>query len=315
MGCPSLTLEERYQFHNLLLADLPMGMIAVQMRRHRSVLYDEIKRCGARQEYCPERAQQHREWTKQRSAANHPTKPAAVIEQVKAGLRQDWSPEQTHGRHTLLGMPTMCVQAIYSLARRERMAHLLRLAQLRRARKRPASHPWRGRAKPIRERAAEVLDRTEIGHWETDTMIGKQRDVRRVLASAERQSIFAVLRRLERVDAQVTARHVVRDLRDGGLPFRSVTSDRGPEFAALGDYLPDQAYVCDARRPNQRGTNENLIGLLRQYLPKGKSLNDLTQRQLDKIQNKLNHRPRKSLGYLTPYEVMFNCPLTVGTRT
>ena len=146
-------------------------------------------------------------------------------------------------------------------------------------------------------------------------MVGQRRGRRRVLVSVDRQTIFTVLRCLERVDVWLAATHVMRDLKNGGLPFKSVTSDRGPEFAALGDLMPEYAFVCDARRPNQRGTNENLIGLLRQYLPKGKSLDGLLQRELNKLQDKLNHRPRKSLGYLTPYEVMFNCPPHVGTRT
>ena len=100
-----------------------------------------------------------------------------------------------------------------------------------------------------------------------------------------------------------------------GLPFKSVTSDRGPEFMALGDEFPNEAYVCDPYMPNQRATNENQIGPLRQYIPKGKSADHLTQRKLKKFQDKLNHRPRKCLGYLTPHEVMFKCYPRVGTRT
>lgn len=315
MGRPSLTLEERYQFQSLLLSSLPMTVISAGMGRDRSNLYDELKRCGKREDYCPERAQQHRELAKQRSAANHPTQSADTIEQVKAQLKQDWSPEQVRGRLELLGLPAMSTQGIYDLARRDGCEQVLRRRQMRRHRARPAPHPWRGTARSIGLRPAQVLDRIEIGHWETDTMIGKRSDVQRVLVSVERQSLYVVLRRLERVNAQVTAAHVAHDLRDGGLPFKSVTSDRGAEFAALGEVLPDYAFVCDARRPNQRGTNENLIGLLRQYLPKAKSLDHLTQRQLAKLQDKLNHRPRKSLGYLTPYEIMFNCLPTVGTRT
>lgn len=74
----------------------------------------------------------------------------------------------------------------------------------------------------------------------------------------------------------------------------------------MGDVFPGQAYVCDPHQPNQRGTNENTIGLLRQYFPKGQTTAKLTQAQLIKAQDKLNHRPRKSLGYRTPHEVMFN---------
>lgn len=314
MGHSSLTLEERYQFYAMRMAKLPMTTIAREMGRDRSGLYDELKRCGSLARYCPERAQQHRDFASQCSAANCVTKSAAVIRQVKARLDLDWSPDQISGRRALLGQTSICTQAIYNLVMRQGWQDRLRQVQLRRHLKRPARHPWQGSAKSIHERAKEVQDRIEIGHWETDTAVGKRSDVKRIIVSVERQSLYVVLRLLPRVDAKLTARLIKRDLHDRGLPFKSVTSDRGTEFSALGDVLPDYAFACDAYQPNQRGTGENTIGIVRQYQPKGKSMNNLTQRRLRLDQDKLNHRPRKSLGYLTPYEVMFNRLPTVGTR-
>ncbi len=314
MGHSSLTLEERYQFYAMRMAKLPMTTIAREMGRDRSGLYDELKRCASPARYCPEQAQRHRHLASQRSAANCVTHSASVMRQVKARLDQQWSPEQITGRRVLLAQTPICKQTIYNLVKRYGWQGLLRQHQLRRHLKRPARRPWQGSAKSIHARAKEVQDRTEIGHWETDTAVGKRSDVKRIIVSVERQSLYTVLRLLPRVEANLTAGLIKRDLHDSGLPFKSVTSDRGSEFSALGDVLPDHAFACDAYRPNQRGTGENTVGLVRQYRPKGKTMNNLTQKQLRQDQDKLNHRPRKSLGYLTPHEIMFNCLPTVGTR-
>lgn len=315
MSGPSLTFEERYHFFEYRLAELPMTQIARLMRRDRSVLYDELKRCAPGQ-YCPHRAQTHREETKWRSAANGPQKGERVKKAIRAKLAQDWSPDQISGRFKLLGKEGMSAQGVYYLVYREGIENRLRRWKAAEEGKRQQPRKrWSGSAQSIHLRDKAVMDRIEIGNWETDTVTGRKRDKKRILASHERQSLYAVLRLLHRVKAVNVARWVRRDLKESGLPFKSVTSDRGSEFVALGEALPDEAFVCDPYSPNQRGTNENQIGPLRQYVPKGKSADHLTQRALKKYQDKLNHRPRKCLGYLTPHEVMFKCYPSVGTRS
>lgn len=315
MGCPHLTLEERYQFHALLVAELPMTTISAELGRNRSSLIDELKRCDRRRDYCPVRAQAHRDASKARSAANAPRKPDRMVREVRKRLEQDWSPEQISGRRQLLGHARYSTQAIYDLVQREGWEDQLRQTQMRAHLRRPARKPWSGSSLSIHERPREALSRLTIGHWETDTMVGKRRDRQRVLVSVERQSLYVVLRRLPRPESQLAARLIRHDLKDSGLPFLSVAHDRGSEFTALGEALPNAAFACDANQPNQRGTGENTIGLCRQYHPKGQTLAKTKQGQLKREQDKLNHRPRKSLGYLTPHEVMFNCPPTVGTRS
>jgi len=311
MGARSLTLEERYQLFALRMASWPVAQIAEALGRGKSCLYDELRRCGKAHDYCPERAQRHRDLAAQRSASNHPTQPAAVVLQVKRRLRGEWSPEQISGRRALLGEARFSTSGIYQRARREGWAPLLRRFQAPGLLGRPASHPYHGSAQPIGRRAKEVLDRIDKGHWEADTMLGKRTDRKRVLVSVERQSEFTICRLLHPVSAEQSAKCLKKELAQGKLPFQTITTDRGAEFMSLGDWFPGQAYVCDPHRPNQRGTNENTIGLLRQYFPKGKTMARLTPRKIKRAQDKLNHRPRKSLGYLTPYEVMFNCPPTV----
>jgi IS30 family transposase len=85
-----------------------------------------------------------------------------------------------------------------------------------------------------------------------------------------------------------------------------VTVDRGGEFRDLPELLGSKLYVCDPQRPNQRGTNENTIGLIRQYIPKGMPISLINTQKLTQIQIELNSRPRQCLGFKTPAEASFN---------
>jgi transposase, IS30 family len=315
-GSP-LTLEERYLIQAGFAGQLPFAQIAAELGRHRSVIYDEYRRgCNGAGQYCPHRAQRHRHAASARSAANAPCKPVETWAKVKAQLKAGWSPQQISGRRTLLNdaIP-ISTQALYNAAERYGWRPWLYTARLRQHLKRPARRPWNGTALPIQERAQDAMLRIDIGHWEADTAMGKQKDARCTLVMIERQTLYMQLVLLRSAKALPTARLMKRRLDRCGVPFVSVTTDRGTEFRATGEVLPGKAYVCDPHAPNQRGTNENQIGMLRVDLPKGVSMDTLTPAKLKRLQDKYNHRPRKSLGFLTPHEVAFNCPPLVGTRT
>jgi transposase, IS30 family len=187
--------------------------------------------------------------------------------------------------------------------------------QLRRHLVRPARRPWNGSARPIQERGDEVWMRHRLGHWEADTMVGKKKDKQRLLVMYERHSLYMSLALLTSAEAWPTARTMKRRLERNGIVFQSVTTDRGSEFGATGDIMDCKAFVCDAHCPNQRGTNENQIGMLRRDLPKGMTMDGLTSADVRKLENKYNHTPRKCLGFRTPSEVAFGHPPRVGTRT
>ena len=146
-------------------------------------------------------------------------------------------------------------------------------------------------------------------------MTGKKKDKKRLLVICERQSLYMNLALLKGTEAIPTARTMKRRLNGNGIAFMSVTTDRGSEFRATGEILGSKAFVCDAYTPNQRGTNENQIGMLRRDLPKGMTLDNLTTSAVRKIENKYNDTPRKCLGFRTPSEVVFGHPPRVGTRT
>jgi transposase, IS30 family len=125
----------------------------------------------------------------------------------------------------------------------------------------------------------------------------------------ERQSRFLML---VKIPGRHTSTEVVRALTDHvqSLPtelFRSLTWDQGKEMALHQQFTIDtgvQIYFCDPKSPWQRGSNENTNGLLRQYFPKGRSLATVTQDDLDEVAARLNGRPRQTLGFMTPSQVL-----------
>ena len=157
----------------------------------------------------------------------------------------------------------------------------------------------------ISERPADVEARLQIGHWEGDTVIGSDKHAC-VLTLVERRSGFAVIKKLTaRTADQATwaAAHAIAEHRD---KIRTLTFDNGSEFHSykvLEGVFPVKCYFATPYHSWERGSNENLNGLLRQYLPRGTCMKSLTQKQCDWIANELNTRPRKRHGYKTPLEV------------
>jgi IS30 family transposase len=160
----------------------------------------------------------------------------------------------------------------------------------------------------ISQRPPEAADRAVPGHWESDLVLGRRPSA--VGTLVERYSRYVLLFPLPE---GVTA-HQVRPVLTAavlGLPEqlrRSLTWDHGREMAEHTQFTVDtgvQVYFCDPRSPWQRGANENTTnGLLRQYLPKGADLRQLDQAALDGIAAELNGRPRQTLGFQTPSQVL-----------
>ena len=144
------------------------------------------------------------------------------------------------------------------------------------------------------------------GHWEGDLLTGARNS--HIATLVERHSRFLLLIRLAGKDTANVVRalaNAVRTLPKGLMA--SLTWDRGTEFASHKRFTVAtnvKVYFCDPQSPWQRGTNENTNGLLRQYFPKGTNLSTYTQADLNTIAQRLNSRPRQTLGYATPAETL-----------
>ncbi|MQS16230.1 IS30 family transposase [Streptomyces kaniharaensis] len=236
---------------------------------------------------------------------------------VAEKLAEDWSPGQISGHLAKVhaagsGMrvshetiyKSLFIQARGVLAK-ELQKHLRSGRPTRRNIHNTVTGQWRSQIKDavsISERPAEADDRALPGHWEGDLLLG--RGLTQIATVVERSTRFTVLVQLDGRDmATVTARLSAKMLELPADLRKSLTWDRGMELAGHKDVTAAtglSVYFADPRSPWQRGTNENTNRLLRQYMPKGTSMEHLTQDDLDKIALKLNTRPRKTLDFDTP---------------
>lgn len=154
----------------------------------------------------------------------------------------------------------------------------------------------------IHARPLEIEDRAIPGHWEGDLISGSKNA--HIATIVERQSRFVMLVHVKGKDTASVVSALIRQVKrlPQGL-MASLTWDRGSELAQhrrFTEATDVNVYFCDPKSPWQRGTNENTNGLLRQYFPKGTDLSGYSQHDLDAVAMKMNTRPRKTLGFITP---------------
>lgn len=233
-------------------------------------------------------------------------------------LKQYWSPEQIAGRLKLVNVDTVIShETIYTFVynKRKDLVKYLRHQKSKYRKKRGTRARMKlARAmkiKRIEERPCVVDERSRIGDWENDTVIGKEKK-QRILTFTERKSGYGMADKLDVVTADIVhEREVVRFRAIPKSKRLTVTRDNGSEF---GDYdtTLEKKTGMDVYRANEyhsweRGTNENWNGLLRQFFPKGSYFANITQYQVNRAVRMLNDRPRKRLGYRTPREVFNTC--------
>ncbi len=162
----------------------------------------------------------------------------------------------------------------------------------------------------IEARSRAANDRSEIGHWETDSVLCKYRDSVNVLA--ERMSRKVIITKLVAKDAAATTSAITDRLKDEIV--ESVTADNGPENAEhrkIAKQLSADFFFCHPYHSWEKGTVENRNGVIRRYLPRTTDLNDWTQNDLDEIANDINNTPMKCLDFQTPNEVYSPCCIQI----
>ena len=323
----ALTLPEREAISRGLASGTSVRQISRQLRRAPSTVSREVRRHGGRRRYRAATADAAA-WARGRRPkrcrlATYPALRAAVATK----LAQQWSPQQIAGwlRQRYSDDPTMHVshETIYlSLFVQSRgvlkKALQTQLRQRRTMRRPRAAAPKTGGyivgAVSIRERPATVEDRAVPGHWEGDLLVGSRNSY--IATLVERRSRYVCLVRVTGKDTQTVVRALTRRVQrlPAGL-MATLTWDRGLELAAHRTFsiaTGVQVYFCDPRSPWQRGSNENTNGLLRQYFPRRTDLSGYSQRHLDAIARRLNTRPRKTLGYRTPADILADTVALTG---
>jgi IS30 family transposase len=315
-----LAFEDRETIERALSRGWSLRAIARWLDRAPSTISREVERHGGRDLYCAVRADMAAWVDARRPKACRLATHRPLRRLVAAKLRRQWSPRQISRwlQRTAPHSPELHVshetiyQSLYIQSRNVLQKELTQ--ELRRGRvvrvARTATRKRQGRGQivgaiPISQRPPEVADRAVPGHWEGDLIAG--RDNSYIATLVERTTRFVILVRVPSKETTTVIPALIRQIKR--LPRhlkRSLTWDRGTELAhhrVFSVATGVQVYFCDPQSPWQRGSNENTNGLLRQYFPKGVDLSTFTQRQLDAVADRLNGRPRETLGFECPAEV------------
>ena len=313
MSYKHLTQDERYQIHSLKRQGISLGRIAAELQRNRSTISRELKRNAGPTGYKPAAAhKQARARQCQRRNARHFS--PEQWSHVDAYLRLYLSPQQVSGRLKLEQAICISHECIYQRAYQDKaqggdLVSHLRCQKARR--KRYASgQERRGVLKNrtcIEQRPAVVDKRSRIGDWEGDTVIGSgHKGV--MVTLVERKSRYTLAAQLDSRHSTGVTQVVIELLRPHKAQCKTLTFDNGKEFAEhefIAQCLRAKVYFAHPYCSWERGLNENHNGLLRQFFPKKTNLLKVSQDEVNEAVYRLNHRPRKCLGYRTPHEVFY----------
>ena len=314
-----LSQREREEISRGLARGESCRRIAAAIGRTHTTVSREVNGNGGREGYRAHEADEAAWGRARRPKRAKLAVDSRLREVVEEKLELEWAPEQISAwleqaypdalamrvSHETIYL-SLFVQSRGAL-RHELCAHLRRRRRTRRPRGRPAPQ-GRGQLREmvmISERPAEVEDRAVPGHWEGDLLLGSRASG--IATLVERSSRYTQLVALPNgYRAEPVRAALAQSI--ASLPSqlrRSVTWDQGKEMAEHVQFSVAsgvQVYFCDPHSPWQRGSNENTNGLLRQYFPRRTDLGGVSQDQLDAVAARLNGRPRKTLGWMTPAE-------------
>ena len=316
MNYKHLSQIERYQIASLMKAQHSITQIANLIGRHKSTISRELRRNAGSRGYRPKQAS---ELAIERSeqSRNACTVAPWVKEQASALLRLQWSPEQVASR--LPVSHETLYQHVY--ADKTQGGTLWKnLRCQKQKRKRYASgRDRRGQIpnrRPLSERPAHIEGRKQVGHWECDTVIGANHK-QAIVTVVERKSGYAVMAKVSNKTADLVGQAIIKALTPFEARVKTLTYDNGKEFcghALIDEALNSTGYFARPFASWERGTNENFNGLLRQYVPKKRPMKNINDEEIKMIENRLNNRPRKRLGFRTPAEVFHQSLSRVALR-
>jgi len=312
-----LSQAERYQIHALMKAGHDQSQIAKLLDRHKSTISRELSRNTGSRGYRPKQACEMSADRAQNSR-NASTVAPWVKEQANALLRVQWSPEQIASQLPI-SHETVYQHVYADKAQGGALWKNLRCQKQKRkryagGRERRGQIPNR---RPLSDRPLHIEARKQVGHWECDTVIGANHKGA-VVTMVERKSGYAVMAKVTNKTSALVSSAIVDKLQPLAARVKTLTFDNGKEFAGhayIDEQLQSTAYFARPFASWERGSNENLNGLLRQYVPKKRAMSTVTDKEIRMIQNRLNNRPRKRLGFKTPAEVFHQSLKRVALRT
>jgi IS30 family transposase len=321
MSYKQLTQEQRYHIWALKKAGFDQTQMAQEVGVHKSTISRELRRNSGQRGYRPKQA--HIMATARQQARVSATRIAAETwTLVEQHLRQEWSPEQVSGWLRREHKLHLSHERIYQYVYADQWAGGTLYQHLRcqkQRRKRYGSRDRRGQLanrRSISERPAIVDKRNRLGDWEADTIVGKGHQ-QAIVSLTERKSKLTLLAKVEHPTAEAVAEAMARLLEPLAPRVHTITSDNGREFARhqhLAAKLEADFYFAHPYASWERGLNENTNGLVRQYFPKGSDFTTITDEDVERVMQRLNHRPRKTLGFTTPHQVFYQ-PSSVALTT
>jgi len=312
MKYQQLTLTKRYLIKALIKAGLNQKEIAKEVKVHPSTICRELKRHHDKfHGYSAEIAQVE-------STKKHKSKPkrdaitTTIEKYIRSKLKEDWSPEQIAGRLYKDKAVSISHETIYQFIYKNKSNGGLLYKKLRHRNKKyhKRSNDYQKRGTiigrvMIDKRPKIVEEKSRIGDWEIDTVVGK--DHKGFLVTVvDRKSKFTIIKATQTKHANVVTAALIEMLTPMKGITHTITSDNGKEFAyhkQVSDALSTNFYFANPYHSWERGLNEHTNGLIRQYLPKKSKFLNVSKQEIIMIQNRLNHRPRKVLNYRTPYQV------------
>ena len=305
-----LTREQRYTLEAMKRNGASQKEIAAAIGKHPSTVSREFRRAGMTSgSYCFVAAQEHvqsREWKGRRIDPE-------LWKLVELKIREEqWSPEQISDWLAKHSLGQVSHETIYQHIYRDKQAggtlHSHFRHRCKSYRKRGSGNERRGRLKDqvmIDQRPGVVDERSRLGDWEMDTVIGRPGGPV-LVTMVERVSRYTLIALAASKEAVAVGGGILSAMHPHREKVLTMTYDNGKEFAhhaLLADLLDANAYFAHPYHSWERGLNENTNGLIRQYFPKGSCFAKLTDEEVARVQDKLNSRPRKCLDYATPNDI------------
>jgi len=309
-----LTEVQRYQIEALKKAEKNQKEIATIIGVTASTICREFKRNTGQRGYRPKQAN-IKALIRRKEAVKSVKMTTALITLIETKIKLDWSPEQVAGWLDREKEIKISHERIYQHVWADKfdggeLYKCLRQSNKKR-KKRYGSKDKRGQIRnriSIDDRPEVVSQKTRIGDWEIDTVIGKNHQGA-LVTIVDRKSKFTLIKKVDSKHAEVVTQATITLLTPYLDKTLTITADNGKEFSGheqMTNELGAAVYFAHPYSSWERGLNENTNGLIRQYFTKGSSFESITDAQVEEVMEKLNHRPRKTLNYETPHAMFFS---------